>query len=127
MRALSVAIRTDHAAALTLLALSCVNEFAWQLAPPGLQGDVSYITAWPMLAFACLLLAVLGQRHSAIVAVAAVVPLQSLPTAASSALWLILRWERLPGQDSASAYLGQWALLLSGLVALLVLWRWPSG
>lgn len=111
--------------ALLLLAASCVNEFAWQLAPVGLQGDVSYITAWPVTALLCLICGILGQHSRAIVATCAAVAVQSLPTAASSALWLLLRWERLPGNDSASAYLGQWALLLSGSVALLVLWRWP--
>lgn len=122
-----MAIRTDHALALAILAASAVNEFAWQAAPAGLQGDVSYITGWPVVALLCWAAAWAWQRSRAMVAVCIAVALQSLPTAACSALWLFLRWERLPGDDSCSAYLGQWALLLSGSAALLVLWRWPRG
>lgn len=117
--------RSDRALALAILAASVVNELGWQFVPSGLQGDVSYLTAWPVIALLCLAAAWNWQRSKAMVAVCAAVAIQSLPTAACSGLWLLLRWERLPGNDSCSAYLGQWALLLSGSVALLVLWRWP--
>lgn len=120
-----MATRSDHALALAILLASVVNEFGWQFAPPGLQGDVSYLTAWPVTALLCVAAAWTWQRSRAVVAVCVAVALQSLPTAACSGLWLLLRWERLPGNDSCSAYLGQWALLLSGSAALFVLWRWP--
>ena len=118
-----------NALALVLLALSAVNEFAWQLVPAntGMRGAVSYLAAWPVTAALCLLAASGWRRSRAIVAVCWVVAIQSFPTAACSGLWLLLRWTTSTGDESCSAYLGQWALLLSGSVALLVLWRWPRG
>ena len=118
-------MKPDALLALVLLAVSCVNEFSWQLLPPELQGAWSYVTQYP-LTLCLAILAAAGWAHSRyIVAVVAAVAVQSLPTAACSALWLLLRWPTSTGNDSCSAYLGNWALLLSGSAALIVLWRWP--
>ena len=118
-------MKSDKALALGLLVASCVNEFSWQLLPVDAQGAWSYVTAWPVVAMLCLLTASGWSDSPAIVAVCAAVAIQTLPTAACSALWLIFRRHISAGEDSCSAYAGNSALLLSGLVALVILWRWP--
>jgi len=112
--------------ALILLAAASVNEFSWQLVPPGLQGAVRYVTQWPLLCAALLGLH-LCFRDRFLTAVCAAVAVMSSTTAGCSAYWLATRFVLQPGEEQCSKQWGVPMLLVSASVAVAVFWRWSYG
>lgn len=112
--------------ALILLAVACVHEFAWQLAPAGSQGAVRYVTAWPLVCVVLLGLH-LYMRDRFLSAVCMAVALMTSTTAGCSAYWLATKFVLQPGQEQCSKSWGVPMLLVSAAAALAVFWRWPHG
>lgn len=109
--------------ALLVLAIGCVNEFAWQAAPIHLQGDIRALTEGLLIISLCLVVnAVSSDRFMAAVALA--VGIMSLSTAMCSLAWLIHPFETLAGEDQCSRQVGFPLLLVSALVACVALTQW---
>ena len=109
--------------AVAVLAAAAVHEFAWQLAPAELQGDVRAVTQWPLIGLLCLALAA-RSRSGFVAAVAACVAVMSSTTAICSATWLAHPWPATLGEDQCSARWGVPMVLVSALCAAIALMRW---
>lgn len=116
----------NKAIAVLLLLTACSHEFVWQAWPFEVQGDVRAVTQWPLIAVLCFLVAFLA-RDRIVTAACAAVALMSFTTAGCALAWLISPWPVGPEQEQCSAHWGVPMLLVSGLAACLVIWRWPRG
>lgn len=109
--------------ALLILAIGCVNEFAWQAFLPELQGDVRAATEGLLVLSLCLAFyATSSDRFVAAVAIA--VGIMSLSTAMCSLAWLFHPFETLAGEDQCSKQVGIPLLLVSALGACMALSQW---
>lgn len=108
---------------LFILAVGCLNEFAWQAFPVEMQGDVRAATEGLLMLSLCLAFyAVSTDRFVAAVAIA--VGIMSLSTAMCSLAWLIHPFETLAGEDQCSKQVGIPLLLVSALGACMALSQW---
>ena len=112
--------------ALLVLAAACAHEFAWQLFPVELQGDVRSVTQWGLICSACYVMHALA-RDRFMSAVCAAVALMSSTTAGCSVYWLATRFVTIPGQEQCSRTWGVPMMLISAAAAVAVFWRWPRG
>lgn len=111
--------------ALLLLLAAVIHEFAWQAFPIHLQGDIRYVTLWPLICSALWMLHMVRDRFLS--AVCAAVAVMTSTTAGCSAWWLMTRFVVEPGQEQCSKQWGLPMALLSAAAACAVFWRWPNG
>lgn len=102
---------------LILLALACVHEFAWQLAPAGFGRDVRDLTQWALICGLCLGLHLIV-RHRLLSSVCAAIAVMSSTTAGCAAWWLMDH-----AVHQCSKTYGAPLMLLSAFAALAVFWR----
>lgn len=109
--------------ALLILAVGCVNEFAWQAFAPELQGDVRAATEGLLVIALCLAVNAVS-RDRFVAAVALSVGIMSLSTAMCSLAWLFHPFETLAGEDQCSRQVGLPLLLVSALGVCCALTQW---
>lgn len=107
-----------------ILLAAAMHEFAWQLWPAGLQGDVRAVTQWALICSLCWTLHV-AARSPAVSAACAACAVMSSTTAGCSAYWLATRFVTLPGEDQCSRAWSVPMMLASALAALAALWKAP--
>lgn len=112
------------ALAVSVLLALCVHEFAWQLWPPELQGDVRAVTQWALISSLAMAWAASVQDRF-VRAVCACAFVMSSTTALCSAYWLATRFTTVLGQEQCSKAWGMPMLVISAVAALAVFWRWP--
>lgn len=115
----------SNAISLLLLLVACAHEFVWQRWPDELQGDIRNITAWPLTAGLCFLVALLSGWQPRITAACAAIAVMAFTTAGCSLAWVISPWPVLPGAEQCSQHWGPASMLLSCIAALLAL-QWSN-